>query len=311
MASFSAPAFVAVPFERYLERTTPRARRLRILRESVALAFDEPGIRQSMVTYAATLGVLLTGVLFCAITLRSSPLNGQEARLTAWIWIPIGIYVLAVALLTVLAQAMVIQRVNSVMLGSPAPQRFLARHARQKLLGLSGFAATSLLARIGLSVLWPLAFIPAVGRLRRGGRAWRWRQTTYIGFATKALEHGSAAAAVRRGIAITEGRWGQGAREVSTLTAPVVLAGLPLLLLGSTFALLGFRSLGLLTALAGVTVAGTLLAVGLGCYAVAVYIFALGGPPAFGFRAEDLAGAFTGGRVEGASAEPTNQVRPS
>ena len=295
MAGISTPAFISVPLERYLERDSARARRLRILRESVSLAFDEPGIRQAVVTYTATLGVLLTVVLFSALTMRSTPMHGEEAKLTAWIWIPIGIYVTAVALLSVLGQAMVIMRVNSIMLGSPAPQRFLVRHAWQKLPGLLGFAAITLLARIARALLWPLSFIPAAARLRREGAIWRWRQTTYIGFAAKALEHGTAAAAMRRGITITEARWGQGAREVSTLTAPVVLAGLPLLLLGGAFALLGFRSLGLLTALAGTTLIGLLLSVGLGCYAVAVYVFALGGPPAFGFRQDDLAGAFTGG----------------
>lgn len=295
MAVLSTPEFISVPFERYLERDSPGARRLRILRESVALAFDEPGIRQATVTYLATLGVLLTAVLFSALTMRSAPSPGHEAKLTAWIWIPIGVYLVAISLLTVLSQAMVIMRVNSVMLGSPAPQRFLVRHAWQKVGGLLGFAITALLARVARLLLWPLGFIPAVSRMRREGVVWRWRQTTYVGFAAKALEHGNAAAAMRRGIAIAEARWGADAREVSTLTRPVMLAGLPIVLLGVGFALLGFRSLGLLTALAGTTVTGLLLTLGLGCYSVAVYIFALDGPPAFGFREDDLSGAFSTG----------------
>lgn len=304
MATLAAPEFIRVPFERYLERDSPRARRLRILRESVLLAFSEPGIRQVTVTYVVTLGVLLTGVLFSAITMRGTPTNGQEAKLTAWIWLPIGLYVAATVLLTVLSQAMVILRVNSVMLGSPAPQSFLARHAWQKVLALMGFAATSLVARVARALLWPLSFIPAVREARTRGAIWRWRQTTYIGFAAKALEHGSVAAAVRRGITITEARWGVGASEVSTLTAPVVLAGLPLLLLGGAFALLSFRSLGLLTALTGVSLTGLLLSVALGCYSVAVYVYALGGPPAYGFREDDLARAFEGGELPREEPEP-------
>jgi len=304
MARLGTPDWITMPLDRYSEGEGRGARRLRIIRECTQMATSETGVRQATVSYLGAIGTMFAIVLFSSVLMRGASSHGQAAQITVWVWIPIAVFILAVAVLGIFTQAMIILRISTVMRGSPAPQAFLARHAWAKLFSLTAFALLSIFARMARLALFFVAWIPAARRLRHQGRLFEMRQSTYLGFACKTLDHGTARSAIKRGIAISSGRWGEGAREVPTLGKPLLIISLPLITLGGIFALLNFRALGLLTALLGISISGLVLTVCLGCYAIAIYVFAVGGPPAFGFRAEDLDAAF----LPGPAGRPELQV---
>ncbi|MEI6454342.1 MAG: hypothetical protein WCO31_07085 [Actinomycetes bacterium] len=295
MAKLTTPDWITIPLERYAESDRRGARRVRILRECAMLASSETGIRQATLNYLGLLGVMFAMVLFSSVTMRTKPIHGQVPQMTQWVWVPIALFIVLIATLSILTQAMIILRVSTVMRGSPAPQAFLARQAWSKLWGLTLFAMVSVLARMVRSGLLLIAWIPPARRLRHQGRLWEVRQTTYLGFACKTLEHGSARSAIERGVFIANARWGQGARGLPTLGRPLLLISLPLLILGGGLGLLGFRALGLVAALLGLAFSGLVLTVCLACYSIAISVFALGGLATFGFRAEDLDAAFQPG----------------